>query len=95
MPALNNRPESDQAVATRRGPKQSELFAKFSHLDRQREAVQLATRILRLVACADSETAEIAMEIAGTAVRMKFADPGLLNKVPHPLDAGIPCPTQA
>jgi len=91
MPARTNRPEPDQAAAPKRGPKQSELFAKFSHLDRHRAAVGLATRVLRILAPADPETAEIAIEIASTATRMQ-AGPNGIPGVPPPAspEASLP-----
>ena len=95
MPAPTNRKQPDQAASKRRSAKQSELLSQFSHLDRQRDAVLMATRILRLVAAKDPETAEIAMEIAGTALRMKSTPNDPAGQLPHPMDGGITCPTEA
>lgn len=61
-------PPTREPVQSRR-PSQADLFSKFDHLDRQRAAVALATRLLRILDSAPPETAWIALEIASTAIR--------------------------
>ena len=63
-----------QTTPRQRGPKQADLFAKFEHLNRQRRACQLAERMLRMLATVDDDTAEIAIQIASTAVQQKNGD---------------------
>ena len=59
------------ATKTRRSPVSlADILDRFDHLKRQRAAGRLAERILRLVSSTDSETGEMALEIAATAVRM-------------------------
>jgi hypothetical protein len=62
-------------VSTRRPAiKQADLFAKFGHLERQREAGKLAERILRIVAGAtDDKVGAMALEIAGKALEVNQA----------------------
>jgi len=95
---MNTRTKTDvpDTTPTRRkpSPKQADLFIKFRHLDRQRQANQLAIRILKILSVADPDVAEIAIEIAATSVRMK----GEADASPAPgfnrLDGGPITPTQ-
>jgi len=82
-------PPSPETTPGRRAT-QAELFQKFSHLDRHRAAVVLATRVLRILGPAEPETAEIAMEIAGTATRMRSAPNGALGGLETSLNADLP-----
>jgi hypothetical protein len=68
--AKNSLPPATTPTKTR-APRQAEIFAQFSHLERQRQACRLAERILRVVAGADLQLAETAVQIAVTAVREK------------------------
>lgn len=48
--------------------KQAELFSSFNYLERHRAAVAMATRILRLLNSVDSNMAQLAIDIVGTAL---------------------------